>query len=118
VIEAIILPSHTGCVHAAKQCRLFRGLASFLLFQRAYNFHWDEHGHEYLVASVCKTFGWRGGVSRASAENSWEAVYNNPTIWHFRFNRPTPEALVQGRERIYFEHFWNSFAADQNALLS
>ena len=24
----------------------------------------------------------------------WEAVYNNPAIWHFRFNGPTPEALV------------------------
>ena len=43
----------------------------------------------------------------------WEAVYNNPAIWHFRFNGPTPEALVQGRERIYFEHFWNNFAADK-----
>src|SRR4030081_939260 len=43
----------------------------------------------------------------------WEAVYNNPAIWHFRFNGPTPEQLVQGRERIYFEHFWNNFAADK-----
>jgi pimeloyl-ACP methyl ester carboxylesterase len=43
----------------------------------------------------------------------WEAVYNNPSIWHFRFNGPTPEALVQGRERTYFEHFWNDFAADK-----
>ena len=44
----------------------------------------------------------------------WEAIYNNPKIWHFRFHGPTPEALVQGRERIYFEHFWNDFAADKN----
>src|SRR5882672_7045462 len=43
----------------------------------------------------------------------WEAVYNNPAIWHFRFNGATPEALVQGRERTYFEHFWNNFAADK-----
>jgi len=43
----------------------------------------------------------------------WEAVYNDPGIWHFRFNGPTPEALVAGRERIYFEHFWNNFAADK-----
>src|SRR5438874_6448028 len=47
----------------------------------------------------------------------WEAVYNNPRIWHFRFNGPTPEALVRGRERIYFEHFWNDFAADKNRSL-
>jgi pimeloyl-ACP methyl ester carboxylesterase len=43
----------------------------------------------------------------------WEAVYNNPAIWHFRFNGPTPEALVQGRERTYFDYFWNDLAADR-----
>ncbi len=43
----------------------------------------------------------------------WEAVYNNSNIWHFRFNGPTPEALVQGRERTYFDYFWNDFAADK-----
>jgi pimeloyl-ACP methyl ester carboxylesterase len=48
----------------------------------------------------------------------WETVYNNPGIWHFRFNGPTPEALVRGRERVYFEHFWNDFAADQKQSLS
>ena len=47
----------------------------------------------------------------------WEAVYNNPNIWHFRFNGPTPEALVQGRERTYFEYFWNDLAADKNHSL-
>ena len=43
----------------------------------------------------------------------WEAIYNNPGVWHFRFYGPTPEALVKGRERIFFEHFWNDFAADK-----
>jgi pimeloyl-ACP methyl ester carboxylesterase len=45
--------------------------------------------------------------------SGWEAVYNNPGIWHFRVNGPTPEALVQGRERTYFDYFWNDFAADK-----
>jgi pimeloyl-ACP methyl ester carboxylesterase len=44
----------------------------------------------------------------------WEAVYNNPGIWHFRFNGPTPEALVKGRERTYFDYFWNDLAADKD----
>jgi pimeloyl-ACP methyl ester carboxylesterase len=43
----------------------------------------------------------------------WEAIYNNPGIWHFRFYGATPEALVRGRERTFFEHFWNNFAADK-----
>ena len=47
----------------------------------------------------------------------WGTVYNNPAIWHFRFNGPTPEALVQGRERGYFEYFWNDLAADKTRSL-
>ena len=47
----------------------------------------------------------------------WEAVYNNPNIWHFRFNGPTPEALVEGREKIYFAYFWNDLAADKTRSL-
>ena len=47
----------------------------------------------------------------------WGTVYNNPGIWHFRFNGPTPEALVQGRERIYFAYFWNDLAADKTRSL-
>jgi pimeloyl-ACP methyl ester carboxylesterase len=44
----------------------------------------------------------------------WESTYNDPSIWHFRFNGPTPELLVKGRERTYFEHYWDDFAADKN----
>jgi len=47
----------------------------------------------------------------------WESIYNNPNYWHFRFNGPTPEALVSGRERIYFSYFWNDLAADKNHSL-
>ena len=43
----------------------------------------------------------------------WEPIYNAPNVWHFRFNGEYPEALVKGRERIYFEYFWNVFAANK-----
>lgn len=39
-------------------------------------------------------------------------------LWHFHFYGPTPLALVKGRERIYFEHFWNDFAADPTKSVS
>ncbi len=48
----------------------------------------------------------------------WEAVYDDPNVWHFRFHGPTPEALVSGRERIYFAYFWNDLAADKTRSLS
>ena len=47
----------------------------------------------------------------------WEIAYDNPTMWHFRFHGPTPEALVQGREIAYFAHFWNDLAADKTQSL-
>jgi pimeloyl-ACP methyl ester carboxylesterase len=47
----------------------------------------------------------------------WELAYNNPNLWHFRFNGPTPEALVKGRENIYFAYFWNDLAADKTRSL-
>ena len=39
-------------------------------------------------------------------------------LWHFHFYGPTPLALVKGRERVYFEHFWNDFAADGTKSVS
>ncbi len=42
----------------------------------------------------------------------WQNVWLLRDLWHFHFHGPTPLALVKGRERIYFEHFWNDFAAD------
>src|SRR6202521_5891870 len=47
----------------------------------------------------------------------WEPIYNSPNYWHFRFHGPTPEALVKGREQIYFAYFWNDLAADKNRSL-
>ncbi len=43
---------------------------------------------------------------------AWRDIYDAPNPWHFRFYGHTPELLVKGRERTYFEHFWNDFAAD------
>ncbi len=48
----------------------------------------------------------------------WEPIYNSPKYWHFRFNGPTAEALVKGRERIYFAYFWDGLAADENRSIS
>ena len=49
--------------------------------------------------------------------SGWELAYNDPNTWHFRFNGPTPEALVKGREKTYFAYFWNDLAADSKRSL-
>jgi len=65
---------------------------------------------------------WHTAGSRAkfgvASKVSIRATYHDPHLWHFFFNGPTAEALVQGRERIYLDHFWNDFAADKNHSLS
>ena len=48
----------------------------------------------------------------------WTKVWLLRDLWHFHFYGKTPLALVEGRERIYFEHFWNDFAADPNHSVS
>ena len=47
----------------------------------------------------------------------WTTVWLMRDLWHFHFYGKTPLALVEGRERIYFEHFWNDFAADPSRSL-
>jgi pimeloyl-ACP methyl ester carboxylesterase len=42
----------------------------------------------------------------------WKTVWLLRDLWHFHFYGETPLKLVDGRQRIYFEHFWNDFAAD------
>lgn len=49
---------------------------------------------------------------------NWKDVWLLRDLWHFHFYGEVPLALVKGRERIYFEHFWNDFAADRNKSLS
>jgi len=43
----------------------------------------------------------------------WKNVWLMRDLWHFHFYGEVPLALVNGRERTYFEHFWNDFAADR-----
>jgi pimeloyl-ACP methyl ester carboxylesterase len=50
--------------------------------------------------------------------SGWKDIYDNPMLWHFRFTGDTPLALVQGRERTYFDYYWDAFAASKNRSLS
>ena len=44
---------------------------------------------------------------------NWKTVWLLRDLWHFHFYGEVALELVAGRERIYFEHFWNDFAADR-----
>ena len=44
----------------------------------------------------------------------WRNAFPAQAVWHFHFYGDTPLALVKGRERLYFEHFWNDMSANRN----
>lgn len=49
---------------------------------------------------------------------NWQQVWLLRDLWHFHFYGEVPLQLVAGRERTYFEHFWNDFAADRTKSVS
>ena len=46
----------------------------------------------------------------------WDKIIQSPQLWHFNFRGPDEERLVQGRERIYLDRFWNELSADPKGI--
>ena len=46
----------------------------------------------------------------------WDEIIRSRALWHFSFSGPDAERLVQGRERIYLDRFWNEFAGDPSKI--
>src|SRR6202022_1869993 len=46
----------------------------------------------------------------------WDNIIHRPMLWHFNFRGPDEERLVQGRERIYLDRFWNELSANPKAI--
>src|SRR6516164_4296605 len=47
---------------------------------------------------------------------NWDTIVRSPLLWHFNFRGPDVERLVQGRERIYLDRFWNELSADPKSI--
>jgi pimeloyl-ACP methyl ester carboxylesterase len=46
----------------------------------------------------------------------WDKIILSPMLWHFNFRGPDEERLVQGRERIYLDRFYNELSADPKSI--
>lgn len=48
----------------------------------------------------------------------WSKVLANPFIWHFAFHSTPrlPEILVMGKQRIYFDHFFDILTKDHSTI--
>lgn len=42
----------------------------------------------------------------------WDQIVRLPVLWHFDFGGKDALRLVDGRERIYLDRFWNDFAGN------
>jgi len=47
---------------------------------------------------------------------NWDNIIRSPLLWHFNFRGPDVERLVQGRERIYLDRFYNELSADPKRI--
>jgi pimeloyl-ACP methyl ester carboxylesterase len=47
---------------------------------------------------------------------NWDSILRSPLLWHFNFRGPDEERLVQGRERIYLDRFYNELSADPSRI--
>jgi len=47
---------------------------------------------------------------------NWDTIVRSPLLWHFNFRGPDVERLVQGRERIYLDRFYNELSADPKRI--
>jgi pimeloyl-ACP methyl ester carboxylesterase len=83
-------------------------------------------GHDIgLMVAYAYAAQYRGDVRRIALMDAflpgvgdWQSVWLLRDLWHFHFYGETPLKLVEGRERIYLEHFWNDFAADRHHSVS
>jgi pimeloyl-ACP methyl ester carboxylesterase len=46
----------------------------------------------------------------------WADIVRLPVLWHFDLGGKDALRLVQGRERIYLDRFWNDFAGDASKI--
>ncbi len=47
---------------------------------------------------------------------NWDTIIRSPLLWHFNFRGPDVERLVQGRERIYLDRFYNELSANPQGI--
>jgi len=66
-----------------------------------------DHGQRIASAAIMNTV--------IPGVEPWETILANPHIWHFAFHQipALPETLVSGRERAYFDFFFDFLAGDK-----
>ncbi len=76
-----------------------------------------QHGRLCAGGAIPRAHHQMGGDRRAAAgAGQLAAQLSNPKTWHFNFYGPDEERLVQGRERIFLDRFYNELSADPRGI--
>lgn len=69
-------------------------------------------GYPLAVQFPARIIRWAAIDAPLPGIGDWDNIIRTPFLWHFNFRGPDVERLVQGRERIYLDRFYNEFSAD------
>jgi pimeloyl-ACP methyl ester carboxylesterase len=73
-------------------------------------------GYPLAVEFPARITGWIVIDAPLPGIGDWDHIVCTPLLWHFNFRGPDVERLVQGRERIYLDRFYNDFSADPKRI--
>jgi pimeloyl-ACP methyl ester carboxylesterase len=73
-------------------------------------------GYAFAVQYPARVTRWVVIDAPLPGIGDWDNIVRSPLLWHFNFRGPDEERLVQGRERIYLDRFWNELSADPTRI--
>jgi pimeloyl-ACP methyl ester carboxylesterase len=76
----------------------------------------DMVGYALAVQFPKRITRWAIIDSPLPGVGNWDTITRSPLLWHFNFRGPDVERLVQGRERIYLDRFYNELSADPKLI--
>jgi len=73
-------------------------------------------GYALAVQFPKRITGWAVIDAPLPGVGHWDDIVRSPLLWHFNFRGPDVERLVQGRERIYLDRFYNELSGDPKRI--
>jgi pimeloyl-ACP methyl ester carboxylesterase len=73
-------------------------------------------GYAFAAQFPARVVRWVAMDAPLPGIGPWDEIIKSPLLWHFNFRGPDVERLVQGRERIYLDRFWNELSANPSAI--
>lgn len=69
-------------------------------------------GYAFAVQYPTRVVRWVAMDAPLPGIGDWDNIIRDPRLWHFNFRGPDVERLVEGRERIYLDRFYNELSAN------